>query len=182
MVHTTCTQGNEGNSRLLVVGIKLPIWFPTLHLAITYVLNTQMGHASPFYTSMFHELFNDVKNFFNSMSFDPCNRPLKIRDSIGCLLGLQLPKCELTWELWGFIPSHSPTLLGAWNVTPRLTFGSHLCKFFCLNHKLKVRITIITLKPNKICSCSCVDFSFMMASSFGKWGLWVPCKHLYYIL
>jgi len=31
-------------------------------------------------------------------------------------------------------------------------------------------------------ACSCVDFASMMALSLGKQGLWVPCKHLYYIL
>ncbi len=30
--------------------------------------------------------------------------------------------------------------------------------------------------------CNCVDFSSMMFRFFGKWGPWVPCKHLYYIL
>ncbi len=30
--------------------------------------------------------------------------------------------------------------------------------------------------------CSCMDFFSMMFASLGKWGLWVPCKHLYYIL
>jgi hypothetical protein len=31
-------------------------------------------------------------------------------------------------------------------------------------------------------TCNCMDFSFMMDSSLGKWGLLVPYKHLYYIL
>jgi len=116
------------------------------------------------------------------MNFDPCNCPLKIQDSIGTPLGLRLPKWELTWELWGFIPSHSSALLRAWNLTPGQTLGPHLCKPFYLDHKPKARIMIITFKPNKICNYNCMDFSFMMVSSFGKWGLWVPCKHLYYIL
>jgi hypothetical protein len=46
MLYATCTQVNQGNSWLLVV--RNQIWFLTLLLAITYVLNTQMGHASPF--------------------------------------------------------------------------------------------------------------------------------------
>jgi hypothetical protein len=49
MWHATFTQGNEGDSWFLMVGNQiLPIWFPTFLLAITYVLITQMGHASPF--------------------------------------------------------------------------------------------------------------------------------------
>jgi hypothetical protein len=31
-------------------------------------------------------------------------------------------------------------------------------------------------------ACNCVDFASMMASSLGKQGMWVPYKHLYYIL
>ncbi len=31
-------------------------------------------------------------------------------------------------------------------------------------------------------TCNCVDFFSMMVLSLGKWGLWVPRKHLYYIL
>jgi len=40
------------------------------------------------------------------MGFDPCNRPLKIRESIGTLI----PKWESTWECEGSFPhtlSHS---------------------------------------------------------------------------
>jgi hypothetical protein len=61
--------------------------------------------------------FQWYKEIFNPISFDSYNRPLKIWDSIGTptpKLGVHLGVCE-------FIPSHSPTLLGAWNVTPRPT-------------------------------------------------------------
>jgi hypothetical protein len=30
--------------------------------------------------------------------------------------------------------------------------------------------------------CGCVDFFSMMFASLGKWGLWVSCKYLYYVL
>jgi hypothetical protein len=55
---------------------------------------------------------------FNPMIFDPCNRPLKIRESTRT----PTPKVRAHLGVWGFIPSHSLTLLGAWNVTPRLHF------------------------------------------------------------
>jgi hypothetical protein len=35
---------------------------------------------------------------------------------------------------------------------------------------------------NDYLASSCVDFFPLMFTSFVKWGLWVPCKHLYYIL
>jgi hypothetical protein len=48
MLHVICTQGNRGDSWLLVVGSQMSIWLLTLLLAITYVLDVQMGHANPF--------------------------------------------------------------------------------------------------------------------------------------
>jgi hypothetical protein len=58
------------------------------------------------------------------MSFDPCNCPLKIQESIGT----PTPKMKVHLGVWGFIPSHSFALLGAWNVTLEFSLGSHLCK------------------------------------------------------
>jgi hypothetical protein len=43
------------------------------------------------------------------MSFDPCNRPLKIQESIET----PTPKVGVDLGVWGFIPSHFPTLPGA---------------------------------------------------------------------
>ncbi len=43
------------------------------------------------------------------MNFDPYNRLLKIWESIGT----PTPKVGVHLGVWGFIPSHSPTLLGA---------------------------------------------------------------------
>jgi hypothetical protein len=40
------------------------------------------------------------------MSFDPCNFPLKIQESIGT----PTPKMGVHLGVWGFIPLHSPTL------------------------------------------------------------------------
>jgi len=50
------------------------------------------------------------------MSFNPCNCLLKIRESIEILT----PKVGAHLRMCGFIPSHFPTFLGAWNVTPKL--------------------------------------------------------------
>jgi hypothetical protein len=43
--------------------VKLAIWLPTFFFAITYILGVQMGHVSPFQTSKFQELSNDIRNF-----------------------------------------------------------------------------------------------------------------------
>jgi hypothetical protein len=57
--------------------------------------------------------FQKYKEFFNPMSFDPWNCPLKIWRSIGT----PIPKVGVHLGMWGFNPSHFLTLLGAWNVT-----------------------------------------------------------------
>jgi hypothetical protein len=49
--YVICTQVNQGNSQLLVFGSQIlvfGIWLPTLFLAPTYILSTQMAHASLF--------------------------------------------------------------------------------------------------------------------------------------
>ncbi len=57
--------------------------------------------------------FQWYKEFFNLMGFDPYNCSLKIQESIGT----PTPKMGVHFGVWGFIPSHSPTLPRAWNVT-----------------------------------------------------------------
>jgi len=42
------------------------------------------------------------------MGFNPYNRSLKIRESIR----IPIPQVEVFLGVWGFILSHSPTLLG----------------------------------------------------------------------
>jgi hypothetical protein len=43
------------------------------------------------------------------MGFDHYNRSLKIQESIETII----PKVGIRLGMWGFIPSHCPTLLGA---------------------------------------------------------------------
>jgi hypothetical protein len=62
------------------------------------------------------KIFQWYNEFFNAMSFDPWNFPMKIWQSIGILT----PKMGAHLGVCGFIPSHFPTLLGTWNVTPVL--------------------------------------------------------------
>jgi hypothetical protein len=47
------------------------------------------------------------------MNFEPFNFPLKIQKSIET----PTPKVGAHFGVWEVIPSHSPTLLGTWNVT-----------------------------------------------------------------
>jgi hypothetical protein len=55
---------------------------------------------------------------FNPMGFNPCNCSLKIQKSIRTPTPQsELHKVGVHLGVWRFIPSHSPTLPGAWNVT-----------------------------------------------------------------
>jgi hypothetical protein len=47
MSHNTYTQGNRGDSQLLVVGSQIGNWLPAFLLAITCVFSVQMGHVGP---------------------------------------------------------------------------------------------------------------------------------------
>jgi len=49
--------------------------------------------------------FQQYIELFNPISFDFCNRPLKIRESIGT----PTFKVKVHLGVWGFIPSHFPT-------------------------------------------------------------------------
>jgi hypothetical protein len=56
--------------------------------------------------------FQWYKELFDQMVFDPCNFSMKIWESIGT----PTPKMGAHLGVWGFIPSHFPTLLRPWNV------------------------------------------------------------------
>jgi len=116
MSHHTCTQGNQGDSWLLVVGSRI----------VNLTLSPSFGHNLCFkcpngscklilniYVPRAFQWYNE---FLNPISFDPCNCFLKIWKSTRT----PTPKMGAHLGVWRFNPSHSSTLLGAWNVTPEL--------------------------------------------------------------
>ncbi len=78
--------------------------------------------------------FPMYKERFNSMRFDPCNRSLKIWESTW----IPTPKMGIPLGAWGFIPSHSFALLGAWNVTPGLPSWPTLLQVLALVVSLRL--------------------------------------------
>jgi hypothetical protein len=115
MSHATYMQGNRVYSWLLVVGSQIA----------NLTSGPSFGHNFQWY-----------KELLNPFSIDPCNRPLKIRESTG----IPSPKVEIALGVWGFIPSHFPTLPRACGVTPRLPLGSQPCKPLCLSREPKARV------------------------------------------
>jgi len=83
---------------------------------------------------------------------------------------LQENKWEVGWTLEAtlLIPSNIPPLGYRWIY--------HLLSGSPKNRK-QYEVTI-----NDYPTCNCMDFSSVMVTYLNKRGLWVPCKHLYYIL
>ncbi len=116
MLHTLWTQGNWGDSWLLVVGSEIANWTPSSSFGYNLCVTCPNGSCEPILNIYVLKAFQWHKELFNSIGFDPCNHSLKIWKSIETLT----PKVGAHLRMWQFIPSHSLALLGTWNVIPRL--------------------------------------------------------------
>jgi hypothetical protein len=124
MWHATCMQGNQGNSRLLVVGSQIGNLTPDLSFGHNLCFKNPNGSCELISKIYVLRAFQWYKKILNPMSFDPYNRLLKIWEFIKT----RTPKVGVHLGVWGFIPSHFLALSGEWNVTPTLNLGPHLCK------------------------------------------------------
>ncbi len=118
MWHTTCTQGNRGDFRILVVGSQIVNSTPNPSFGHNLCFRCPNGSCKPILDIYVSRAFLWYNERLNPMGFDPCNRSLKIWEFTETLI----PKVGASLGVWGFIPSHSPTLLGAWDVTLGLLF------------------------------------------------------------
>jgi hypothetical protein len=107
------------------------------------------GSCEPILNIYVPRVFQWCKELLNPVSFDPCNRPFKIWESTET----SSPKMGVALGVWGFIPSHFPTLPRPCGVTLGLPLGLQPCKPLCLSHKPKTRVTTLTLS----CSSSMVS-------------------------
>jgi hypothetical protein len=116
MWHTTYKQVKQGDSWLLMV--RNQIGTLTLDLSFGHNLCFKYPNGSCKFNLNIYvsRAFQWYKELFNPMNFDPCNRFLKIWKSTRT----PTPKVGTHLGMCGFIPSHFPTLPGAWNVTTRL--------------------------------------------------------------
>jgi len=71
------------------------------------------GSCEPILDIYVLRAFQWYKELFNPRGFDPCNRFLKIWESIKT----PIPKVGAHLGVWGFIPSHSFALPRTWNAT-----------------------------------------------------------------
>jgi hypothetical protein len=105
-----------------VLSVRVCMWLMCVPKCSNYALTNLLfkvskwvvrGHFLDIYILRNFQL---NKKFLNPMGFDPYNHFLKIQKSIGT----STPKMGAHLEVWRFIPSHSLTLSGAWNVIFRL--------------------------------------------------------------
>jgi hypothetical protein len=96
------------------------------------------------------------------MGFDLCDCSLKIWESIET----PTPKMGIHLGVWGFIPSHSPTLLRAWIVTPRFPFWPTYLQALALVasprlglwHIMFIEVAIIFLKLQTLVASHVIMF------------------------
>jgi hypothetical protein len=116
MWHATCTQGNQVDSRLLMVGSQTAHLTPGPSFGHNLCFRCPNGWCKPILDIYVPRAFQWYKERLKPLSFDAWNFPLKIWESTGT----PTPNVGLPLGVWGSIPSHSLTLLGACNMTPRL--------------------------------------------------------------
>ncbi len=120
MLHATCTQGNWGDSWLLVVGSQITNLTPDPSFGHNFCFRCPNGSWDIYIL----RAFQWYKERFNLMNFDPYNCSMKIQESIGT----PTSKVGAHLGMWRFIPSHSLALPGACNVAHGIILGLHLCK------------------------------------------------------
>ncbi len=116
MLHATYTQGNRVDSWILMVRSQTANLTPNISFDHNLCFKCPNGLYKPIWDIYVPKDFQWYKERLNLMSFGPCNYSLKIQESTKT----PTPKVGVPLGVWGFIPSHSFALPGAWNVTPRL--------------------------------------------------------------
>ncbi len=114
-----CKQGNQGDFRLLVVESQIGNLTSNPSFGHNLCLRCPNGSCEPILNIYVPKSFQWYKELLNPIGFDPYNYFLKIWKSIV----IPSPNVWAHFGVWRFIPSRSPTLLGAWDVTPMLPLG-----------------------------------------------------------
>jgi hypothetical protein len=132
MSHIVCSQVFRVDSRLLVVGSQN--WqtpgssTPGPSFGHNLRFRRSNEQCEPILDIYASRAFHWYKERHKPLRFDPSNRSLKFRESTRT----PSPKAGVALGVWGFTPSHFPTLVGVPNVTPGLPFGPHPCNPFAL--------------------------------------------------
>jgi len=124
MLHATWTQGNQGDSWLLVVRNQIANLTPDPSFGLNLCFRCPNGSWELILDIYVLRSFQWYKELLNPLSFDPCNWSMKIWESIRS----PIPKVEALLEVWGFIPSHFLTLLEHVVWLPSFPLGPQPCK------------------------------------------------------
>jgi hypothetical protein len=118
MSHTIYKQVNQVDSQLFLVRSQTG----------SLILDRSFGHNlyfrcpnepwKPILDIYVPRAFQWYKERYKPLSFDPWNRSLKFRESIGT----PFPKVGVALGVWGFTPSHFPTFPGVCDVTHGLSW------------------------------------------------------------
>jgi len=106
MSHTICTHGNRVDSWLSMVGSQIINLTSGPSFGHNLCFKCPNGQCEPISDIYVPRTFNWYKELFKPLSFDPCNRPLKIWESNGSLT----PKVKLLWDVrvHSLTPFHTP--------------------------------------------------------------------------
>jgi hypothetical protein len=128
MWHATCTQGNQVDSRLLMVKSQTANLTPGLSFGHNLCFKCPNGWWEPILDIYVSIAFQWYKKFLKPFGFDPCNHSLNIWESTGT----PTPDMRVHLGVWGFFPSHSFALPGHENAIPGLNLAPDPCKPFAL--------------------------------------------------
>jgi len=104
MWHATCTQGNQGDSWLLMVGNQIGNLSPDPFLAITCVFKYANRSCETILDIYIPITFQWCKELLNPMGFDPYDCFVKIQESIGT----PTHKVGAHLGMWGSFPHTLP--------------------------------------------------------------------------
>jgi hypothetical protein len=128
MLQITWTQINQGDFWLLMVESQIENLTPGLSFGHNLCFKYPNGSCDSILNIYVLRAFQWYKELFNPISFDPYNFSLKNWKSIG----IPIPKVGAHLGVWRFIPSHCPTLMGAWILIPGLHFWLATLQAFAL--------------------------------------------------
>jgi hypothetical protein len=140
MLHVVCSPVFRVDSRLLVVGSQN--WqtpgssTPGPSFAHNLCFRCPNEQCEPILDIYASRAFQWYKERHDPLRFDPSNLSLKFWESTGT----PSPKVGVALGVWWLTPSHSPSLPGVSDVTPRLPLGLHPCNPFCFGREPKARV------------------------------------------
>jgi hypothetical protein len=152
MSHVICSQVFRVDSRLLVVGSQnwqtLGSSTPGPSFGHNLRFRCPNEQCEPILDIYASRAFHWYKERHKTLRFDASNRSLKFWESTGT----PSPEVGVALGVWGFTPSHFPTLPGVPDVTPGLPFGPHPCNRFALVASPKLGLRQRPFTPQSVVS------------------------------